>query len=544
MKYLSIPATTQLHTHQAMRIVRSVAIAIACHCITALANPQIPFDGNYTEIIVPDTEVNIGQIVDINHEIKPKLVELVNTDFFKYYKLNLWKPCPFWNGDEGFCKYKDCSVDFITDWSQVPDIWQPDQLGKLGDNTVHKDKGQDENELSSNDYCALDKDDDEDLVYVNLIDNPERFTGYGGQQSESIWTAVYDENCFQPNEGSQLGQVEDLCLEKQIFYRLVSGLHSSISTHLTNEYLNLKNGAYEPNLKQFMIKVGYFTERIQNLHLNYVLVLKSLIKLQEYNVIDNLPLDDSLKAGLSGLISQGAQGINQSSDDYLFNEKVLFQNDQNDDLKNEFRDKFRNVTRLMDCVHCERCKLWGKLQTTGYGTALKILFDLKNPNDSINLKRVELVALVNTFHRLSKSVESIENFEKLYKIQPPTQDRASASSESLGLFDNEDEQNLLNSFSVDQAVISSKEAPEEIKSKPVGKAAYKQNSCPSLGSKSIKEAFHEELHAFIDAIGFILNSYRTLPKLLYTLFLVKSSELWDIFIGTQRHRDTTYRVDL
>ena len=31
----------------------------------------------------------------------------------------------------------------------------------------------------------------------------------------------------------------------------------------------------------------------------------------------------------------------------------------------------------MDCVACEKCRLWGKLQITGLGTALKILFSTK-----------------------------------------------------------------------------------------------------------------------------------------------------------------------
>ena len=30
--------------------------------------------------------------------------------------------------------------------------------------------------------------------YVNLIENPEAFTGYQGQ---NIWKAIYNENCFQ-----------------------------------------------------------------------------------------------------------------------------------------------------------------------------------------------------------------------------------------------------------------------------------------------------------------------------------------------------------
>jgi ERO1-like protein beta len=45
-------------------------------------------------------------------------------------------------------------------------------------------------------------------------------------------------------------------------------------------------------------------------------------------------------------------------------------------LKEEFKTHFRNVTRIMDCVDCYKCKLWGKVQTTGIATALKILFEL------------------------------------------------------------------------------------------------------------------------------------------------------------------------
>ena len=45
-------------------------------------------------------------------------------------------------------------------------------------------------------------------------------------------------------------------------------------------------------------------------------------------------------------------------------------------LKEEFKTHFRNVTRIMDCVGCDKCRLWGKVQTTGIATALKILFEL------------------------------------------------------------------------------------------------------------------------------------------------------------------------
>ena len=63
----------------------------------------------------------------------------------------------------------------------------------------------------------------------------------------------------------------------------------------------------------------------------------------------------------------------------------------------------------MDCVGCEKCKLWGKLQVQGIGTALKILFSGKFDKweHTVNvynrkqfyLERSEIVALINGFGR-------------------------------------------------------------------------------------------------------------------------------------------------
>lgn len=83
-------------------------------------------------------------------------------------------------------------------------------------------------------------------------------------------------------------------------------------------------------------------------------------------------------------------------------------------LKTEFREKFRNISKIMDCVGCDKCRLWGKLQVQGLGTALKILFSEKfdlslatnNPikgikpvNQHFKLKRGEIVSLFNAFGR-------------------------------------------------------------------------------------------------------------------------------------------------
>ncbi|TMW39435.1 hypothetical protein DOY81_015485, partial [Sarcophaga bullata] len=83
-------------------------------------------------------------------------------------------------------------------------------------------------------------------------------------------------------------------------------------------------------------------------------------------------------------------------------------------FKHEFKEKFRNISRIMDCVGCDKCKLWGKLQTQGLGTALKILYSEKlnqaterglwdkphiEAEPLFRLTRTEIVTLFNAFGR-------------------------------------------------------------------------------------------------------------------------------------------------
>lgn len=93
-----------------------------------------------------------------------------------------------------------------------------------------------------------------------------------------------------------------------------------------------------------------------------------------------------------------------------FNESVMFTGGAEAQLlKEQFRQHFRNISRIMDCVGCDKCKLWGKLQTHGLGTALKILFSgkfdrwestLNNFNrKKFFLERSEIVALINAIGR-------------------------------------------------------------------------------------------------------------------------------------------------
>lgn len=99
-----------------------------------------------------------------------------------------------------------------------------------------------------------------------------------------------------------------------------------------------------------------------------------------------------------------------------FDEGRLWKGDEGPELKQQLRLSFQNITRIMDCVGCEKCKLWGKLQMLGLATSLKILFhdeDCTSDTDRIRLapqpfilERNEVIALVNLLDRLSEGIET------------------------------------------------------------------------------------------------------------------------------------------
>ena len=43
----------------------------------------------------------------------------------------------------------------------------------------------------------------------------------------------------------------------------------------------------------------------------------------------------------------------------------MWKSEDSDLLKLQLQQHFQNMTKAMDCVGCEKCKLWGKLQLLG-----------------------------------------------------------------------------------------------------------------------------------------------------------------------------------
>lgn len=490
------------------------------------------------ETVGATCDVTFQEINEINQKIRPELVSLVQSDFFKYFKLDLYKECPFWKDNNGYCVNRACAVDVVEDWDSLPEYWQPEVLGSL--DSVQKDVVDDEcaflDELCGNgkeylkqdiEYCDVKDFLSENSVLVDLTANPERFTGYGGEQSSQIWSSIYNENCFSLGESNQ-------CLAKDAFYRLISGLHASIGTHLSNDHLNTETGKWGPNLELFMARVGNFPDRVSNIYFNYAVVAKALWKIRPY--LNDLGFCNAYNEDVKGMIDKVVSRL----DNKIFNEDLLFHDDVSSQLKDDFRSRFKNVTKIMDCVHCDRCRLWGKVQTTGYATSLKILFEIDNEDEVARkhvvdkLTKYELIALFNTFDRLSKSIQSINNFEKMYNYQ------LKSTTGKIAEFFQLDNFFKILGDKFNSSNRSVEDAPEDPKDDnrfadlKMPKKPVATDEDKSVKGK-MRSAWDEEWANFKEAMHFILTSYQRLPGTMTSIFGLQLNKLWNRFIGVPNY---------
>ncbi|KAI0297095.1 endoplasmic oxidoreductin [Russula brevipes] len=374
-------------------------------------------------------------IESVNNVLYNQLHDLVQTPFFKYFRVDLYRECPFWE-ENVLCMNRDCSI-ITVDESEIPEQWRAGTLSKLEHTEDHRV------DLPGcyyrdSDFCFLDDMTEGD--YVDLSLNPERFTGYAGVSAHRVWRAIYEENCFgQPESSlskmSKSGVVlpdtmaevlymdgdipQEECLEKKVYYKVISGLHASISTHICHEHLNQTTGQWGPDLQCYVTRIASHPERLQYIYFNTVLLLRAVARLGPYlsaydYCASGTHEDDEITYSRLETVLEIAKAAGK------FDETTLFKGENANVLKQEFKQHFRNVSRIMDCVGCDKCRLWGKIQTTGLGTALKVLFELdeKNLDPRLNsnlLQRSEVVALINTLHRFSESLHAVDIFRRLWR---------------------------------------------------------------------------------------------------------------------------------
>lgn len=541
----------------------AVRQGILARFIRNLTTPQIN-----PKAIVSDACASFSTLDSLNVALTPSLKAITqSTDFFAYYRLNLYdQVCPVraWDDDTGTCGNIACKVDTLEDEKDIPLIWRAEELGKLegpkaahpgrqlqeergplkplqgtlGENVGESCVVEYDDECDERDYCIPE---DESATakgdYVSLVENPERFTGYAGRD---VWDAIYRENCFSkdmssttlPGNSGSLGLFQaasdlrtviqagspsselffdDECLEKRVFHRLISGMHASISTHICNDYLNQTTGDWGPNLQCYHERLVTHPERISNLYFNYAVLLRAVTKLRAYLknytfCSGDLAQDTSTKRKVLRLADSAA------AQPAIFDETTMFQDPiVSVDLKEDFRNRFRNVSRLMDCVGCDKCRLWGKLQTVGYGTALKVLFEYDETKNGENppLRRTELVALVNTLDRVSSSLTALGRLRDLSQ-GATTNERMARASES--------DPRKKTELSPEPEITEQLEDDEE-------------DDTIRSADESLLDAILEEWYLVWRTFAFVIRSWIEIPGKAFRIFILETNRLWSFWLG-------------
>lgn len=206
-----------------------------------------------------------------------------------------------------------------------------------------------------------------------------------------------------------------MCHEEKILYNIISGLHTSISTHLSRFYKHTAEPSLWADLRgtpddhkfhfnhtEYSRRVLDHPYRIKNMMLLYRVLGKAIATAAPY-LMHNLTIqsdevteDMQAKGFLIELVKE-LEGYEISPE-----EKEAFSFFTSDHPKvKEYQHYIHNISEIMNCVECEKCRVFGKMQTYGIGTALKILLGYPTP-----YKRNELVALFNVFNKISMSVRT------------------------------------------------------------------------------------------------------------------------------------------
>ncbi|CAD8150056.1 unnamed protein product [Paramecium pentaurelia] len=217
---------------------------------------------------------------------------------------------------------------------------------------------------------------EDSIINVDLKYMGEKYTG---QQGQNIWLNIYED--LGKNTTSEM---------HTHFLNLIKGIHSSISVSITEQFdYGNKTGA---NVDFFFWRVGNYPDRIYNLYF-----LESfLIQASKFLQINKIELPQQTLLKVQGLLSSyNLMPL------YKFD---YFQNLTQQDLE-QYRSDIQLLNSYMDCVHCKRCKVNGKLQIHGLETSIALLFDNKLRED---LEKNDMIAFLNTFQKISSSVKSLE----------------------------------------------------------------------------------------------------------------------------------------
>lgn len=251
--------------------------------------------------------------------------------------------------------------------------------------------------------------------YIDLLSVKESYSKVSnkkGSNSSIIWKEIY-----------KLGD------DNEMIRKMISGLHYSVTTHLSAFHTKLFNSYYShPLLFRKRVKREYKD--------NYVLLYK-IVKLAVANLstmnADEIPesakkfsfklrralSDERYKKKRNNSLYQNNKGGKKSllEKDNLIDveqkgESAFIEPSSTEDFKESLPridasviDILNQFPKHLACLECQKCKLWGTIQVKGLKAAVKAL-------NGLHLYKNEVIFLINLFRQLSITMIESKKLEE------------------------------------------------------------------------------------------------------------------------------------
>ncbi|XP_032169648.1 ERO1-like protein beta, partial [Mustela erminea] len=165
----------------------------------------------------------------------------------EFSPVNLKRPCPFW-AEDGHCSIKDCHVEPCPE-SKIPvgiKAGSSNKYSKVANDTKELEDCEQANKLGAINSMLSNQSKEAFIDWARYDDSQDHFCELDGEDDVFCLFVFKGESFYTWLEG--------LCLEKRVFYKLISGLHASINLHLCANYLleeTWGKPSWGPNMKEF-----------------------------------------------------------------------------------------------------------------------------------------------------------------------------------------------------------------------------------------------------------------------------------------------------
>ena len=353
---------------------------------------------------------NIKDIINNNKKLCHSLQKLKKTLFFKIFKLNLEPECSIFH-QENICRNIECQICECAN-NEVPRLWkQPQGINEDIITSIEDpfNKWVEKFNIDSKQWLLKEDIDSKEGSYIDLLKNPEGYTGYKGSH---IWSAIFKENCFSEVDS-------DICVEDSIFTKIFLGWQVNTNFQIGCNFHDKETNDTYINVTYVTDKFLNHKERIDYLLFLYSLMLRAVNKaipmLLEYNYYSGNKTEDEMTTKyFREVFRYELKNIDLIEGCF---EKIYehFEKFKNSEKLSELILRFRNISSIIDCVTCAKCRMHAKLEVFGIATMLKILFTRNSEELKKILSRNELVSFINLFAKLSKSVDNIDVVNKRIK---------------------------------------------------------------------------------------------------------------------------------